>query len=204
MKPKTMKAEKGERIRTTALKRLAKLPTVEHDPAIEAAYSRSSFSHGWKDNDGDGQDERQEALIRYHRGRKAVLVYETADERRVASGEWFCRFTGFVFTDPSDLDIDHFVPLKAAWLAGAHAWDKDRRSQYSNGYGIKSKKRRSWLIPVSASANRSKGAKGPDEWLPPREEYHLNYAATWIRTKTYWKLSVTAAERAALTAILTP
>lgn len=198
----TKRAEKFGRIRETAARRLAKLGTVEHDPAVEAAYSRAAFSHGWKDNDKDGQDERQECLIRYHQQRRAELVFETSAERRVESGSWFCRFTGETFTDPGDLDIDHFVPLKAAWLAGAHAWDKDRRSQYSNGYGIKSTRRRSWLIPVSASANRSKGAKGPDEWTPPREAYFVNYAATWIRTKAYWKLSVTAAERAALEAML--
>lgn len=193
---------KFTRIRETARKRLAVLATVEHDPMVEAAYTRAAFSHGWKDNDGDGQDERQECLIRYHERRRAKLVFETSAERRVESGSWFCRFTGETFTDPSDLDIDHFVPLKAAWLAGAHAWEKDRRSQYSNGYGIKSTRRRSWLIPVSASANRSKGARGPDEWAPPREAYYVNYAATWIRTKTYWGLSVTAAERAALEAML--
>lgn len=194
--------KKFDRIRKTALKRLAKLQTVEHDPAVEESYSRSAFSHGWKDNDKDGQDERQECLIRHHEKRRAKLVFDTSAERRVESGSWFCKFTGETFTDPSDLDIDHFVPLKAAWLAGAHAWDKERRSQYSNGWGIKSRKRRSWLIPVSASANRSKGAKGPEEWVPPRSAYYVNYAATWIRTKTYWKLSVTATERAALEYLL--
>ena len=194
---------KFNRIRQTALTRLAKLETVEHDPAVEAAYSRTLFSHGWKDNDGDGQDERQECLIRYHDKRKALLVFESEAEKRVESGLWFCRFTGETFTDPGDMDIDHFVPLKAAWLAGAHAWTKERRSQYSNGYGIKSTRRRSWLIPVSSSANRSKGARGPDEWQPPRESYFVNYAATWIRTKVYWRLSVTSAERAALEKMLT-
>lgn len=193
-----MRQLKFARIRATALKRLAKLKTVEHDPAVEASYMRGNFGHGWKDNDKDGQDERQECLIRYHETRRADLTFETSAERRVESGSWFCKFTGETFTDPGDLDIDHFVPLKAAWLAGAHAWDKDRLSQYSNGWGIRSTRRRSWLIPVSASANRSKGAKGPDEWMPPRVAYYVNYAATWIRTKAYWKLSVTAAERVAL------
>ena len=203
MTEKNTKAQKFARIRATALKRLATLEVVEHDPAVEDAYERKEFGHGWRDNDRDGQDERQETLIRYHDGRKgAVLVLEPSGDR-VESGLWFCRFTGEWFMDPGDMDIDHFVPLKAAWLAGAHAWDRDRRMQYSNGYGIKSRKRRSWLIPVSASANRSKGARGPDEWLPSRTEYHVNYAATWIRTKSYWGLSVTAAESATLKTILT-
>ena len=196
------KAEKFARIRATALRRLAALETVEHTEAVEESYYRSQYGSGWKDNDGDGQDERQETLIRYHDKRRGGEIVLEPDGDRVESGLWFCRFTGEWFTDPSEMDIDHFVPLKAAWLAGAHAWERDRRVQYSNGWGIKSTKRRSWLIPVDSSANRSKGARGPEEWLPPRKEYLVNYAATWIRTKSYWGLSVTAAERAALEGVL--
>ena len=184
------------RIITTARRRLAKLDTVEHDPAVEDSYERRAFGSGWKDLDSDGQNERAEILIRFHR-KRGTLAFATDDEKRVVSGLWFCRFTGELFEEAGDLDIDHMVPLKAAWLAGAHAWDKARREQYANGYGIKSRKR-SWLLPVSASANRSKGARGPDEWLPTRAEYHARYCALWVRIKAYWSLSVTAAERAAL------
>ena len=200
---KNTKAQKFSRIRATALKRLATLETVEFDLRVEEAYSRNQFGHGWRDNDGDGQDERQETLIRYHDSKRGGPLVMESDGDRVEQGLWFCRFTGEWFTDPSDMDIDHFVPLKAAWMSGAARWDRDRRMQYSNGYGIKSKKRRSWLIPVSASANRSKGARGPDEWLPSREAYRVNYAATWIRTKAYWKLTVTAAEADTLKTVLT-
>lgn len=191
---------RNQRIRAAALKRLAALETVEFDQTVDDAYSRSAFGHGWADNDGDGQDERQEALIRWA-FRKQFVLDEGGD--RVASGVWRCRFTGEEFTDPGKLDIDHFVPLKAAWNAGAHAWTKEKRVQYSNGWGIRSVKRRDWLIPVSASANRSKGARGPDVWLPPRDGgYHFRYAATWVRVKSYWGMSVTSAERATLEGLL--
>ena len=191
------------RIIETARRRLARLETVEHTEAIEEAYERRAFGSGWKDLDGDGQDERAEILILFHR-KRGTLEFATDAERRVVSGLWFCRFTGEFFTDAGDLDIDHMVPLKAAWLAGAHAWDKERREQYANGFGIRSKRRRAWLLPVSSSANRSKGARGPDEWLPTRTDYHQRYAALWVRVKDYWSLSVTAAERAALETILAP
>ncbi len=187
------------------LKEIENIPVREWDPAVVASYERKEFGHGWRDTDSDGQDERHECLIRWHRTRgwkKAGLAEEpklvlTDDGKRVISGRWICRFTGDTFTLSSKLDIDHLVPLKAAWISGANEWDKDKRVNYSNGFGVKSKMR-TWLVPVYASANRSKGAKGPEEWLPPRERYHLFYAVAWLHAKKYWGLSITAAEKAAL------
>jgi len=31
-----------------------------------------------------------------------------------------------------EADIDHIVPLKEAWEAGAHAWTADRRKEFAN------------------------------------------------------------------------
>jgi len=184
------------------------LPVKEWDHSVIDSYDRKEFGHGWKDNDKDGQDERQEALIYWHRERgwkklglkeKPELIIRS--DGKVVSGFWMCRFTGQYFELPSQLDIDHMVPLLHAWVSGANEWTPDKRSQYANGFGIKSRMR-SWLVPVQASANRSKGARGPDKWLPSRERYHLHYAAAWIHAKRYWKMSVTSAEKSALTECL--
>ena len=181
---------------------LATLPVHHDDPpdGIEDAYERSAFGHGWRDYDRDGEDARAEVLIAFHRpGRSKVEIVKDGD--RVVSGRWRCRFSRDWYTDAGLLDIDHLVPLKAAWIAGAHAWDRDRCQRFANGQGVRSL-RRGWLIPVDRSLNRSKGAKRPHEWMPPAERYHLNYAAEWIDTKSYWGLGVTAAERDALEAAL--
>ena len=186
-----------------ALKRLDEL-TVRRGDAVIPTYERGNFGHGWTE-DGDGQNERAEVLIAAHRsGRgkeKADLAFASEHERRVVSGRWRCRFSGEWVTDAGDLDIDHLVPLAEAWASGAHAWDKDRRSRYANGVGVRSWKR-SWLLPVRASLNRGKGAKRPDEWLPPNTRYHLHYAADWIATKRHWQMSVSMAEAACLRKIL--
>ena len=54
------------------------------------------------------------------------------------------------------------------------------------------------LIAVTASANRSKGAKGPEEWQPPDTRHWCDYAVNWITVKANWGLTATAAEWASL------
>jgi hypothetical protein len=41
-------------------------------------------------------------------------------------------FTGNTYTDPSDFDVDHMVPLKEDHISGGHSWSSERREQYAN------------------------------------------------------------------------
>ena len=45
------------------------------------------------------------------------------------------------------------------------------------------------LIAVTKGANRSKGAKGPQEWRPPDEGYWCQYATDWTEVKMEWGLT---------------
>ena len=54
------------------------------------------------------------------------------------------------------------------------------------------------LVAVTASANRSKGAKGPEDWRPPDETYWCQYGKDWVAVKVEWELAVTPAEFEAL------
>jgi hypothetical protein len=54
------------------------------------------------------------------------------------------------------------------------------------------------LIATTASANRSKGSKGPEDWRPPDQSYGCEYAIDWITIKAQWQLTVTESERDAL------
>ncbi|MDA1003153.1 MAG: hypothetical protein O3B31_07360 [Chloroflexi bacterium] len=168
-------------------------PTVAERDAAIPAYARSSWDH-WVDADGDCQDARQEVLIAESR---IVVSFETSALCRVLAGEWLDQYTGQVLADPGDLDVDHLVPLQNAHLSGGWAWSSSQRRDYANDLTDPDH-----LIAVTAAANRSKGARGPEEWRPPLAAYWCRYAVDWIEIKDRWLLSVTSAEWSSLLIML--
>ena len=156
-------------------------------------YSRNEWKH-WVDSDKDCQDARAEVLIEES---TAPPTFKTDRECRVIGGAWIDPYTGQVFNDAGNLDIDHLVPLKNAHLSGGWQWDEDRKEAYANSMAEDYH-----LIAVDKRANRAKGARGPEEWKPPDETYHCQYARDWIAVKVAWDLTATAAEWEALEAML--
>ena len=106
-------------------------------------------------------------------------------------------YSGMEVTEATKLDIDHMVPLSNAHRSGGWEWDADRKREYANNLDNSYH-----LIAVTASANRSKGAKGPEEWQPLDQSYGCQYATDWVLIKSNWSLSVTAAEWTALDGML--
>ncbi len=162
-------------------------------------YTREEFPHwsdaqeyGWKlpvgTPDPGSCDARDAALIRDGRG-EVVGNYCT-----VSSGEWFDPYTGNTYYQPSDIDIDHTVPLANAWRSGAASWTTAKRERFANVPPD--------VLSVEDNANASKGDKGPEAWKPPRTAYHCTYSKKWINVKHQWALSVTRAERSALKQML--
>ncbi len=147
------------------------------------------------DSDGDCQDTRQEVLIAES---LTEISFQDDRECRVAEGSWYAAYTGTTVADPGDLDIDHLVPLANAHRSGAWAWTPEQKRAFANSLDDPDH-----LIAVTAGANRSKGAKGPEEWRPPDESYWCEYATDWIRVKQEWALSATPAEANALQEMLT-
>ena len=159
----------------------------------QTPYDRSEWKH-WIDADDDCQNARHEVLISES---AAPVEFKDSDECEVTIGRWIGPYTGDVFTDPRDLDIDHMVPLVNAHKSGGYAWNQKRKKEYANDLTYAGH-----LIAVSASANRSKGGKGPDEWRPPNTDYWCQYALDWVTIKWEWELTATESEASALSQML--
>ena len=112
------------------------------------------------------------------------------------SGRWYSPYDGATWTAAADLDIDHVVPLKNAWISGAWAWTTAKRESYANDLTDPQ------LIAVTDNVNQSKSDKSPDSWKPPLASYYCTYARMWVKVKYVWALTVTSAEKAAVTTML--
>ena len=155
------------------------LPVADETPD---GYDRDLFKH-WVDADHDCQDTREEVLVAESR----VPI----DGCTVTTGEWFSWYDKETWTQSSDVDIDHLVPLKEAWDSGARAWDADTRERYANDLGDPRA-----LVAVTDNVNQSKGDQDAAEWLPDFGVCH--YVRSWVAVKLRWSLAVDPAEKAAL------
>ena len=149
-----------------------------------AGYRREAFRH-WVDDDGDGCNTREEVLIAESTSPAQVDAFGC----KVIAGNWYSPYDGVTHSDPSDLDIDHLVPLKEAWDSGAHSWSAAKRRQFANDLSDARS-----LIAVTAGENRSKGDKDPSNWMPDRREYWCTYISDWVAVKARWGLSMDQSE----------
>ena len=155
--------------------------TVTEIPEGIPEYDRGDWKH-WVDADGDCQDARQEVLIT-----ESLEPVEYEDDRqcRVESGRWWVPY----LENPGHIDVDHHVPLKNAHLSGGWAWDAAKKEAYANYLGDPDH-----LVAISSRHNRSKGARGPEEWAPPDNSLWCDYATDWAEIKESWGLTMTPAE----------
>lgn len=160
---------------------------------FSSGYSRDLFRH-WVDADRNSCNTREEVLIQESLSTPQVDRFGCA----VVAGDWFSAFDGLSHTDPSNLDIDHLVPLKEAWDSGAHSWSAEQREKFANDLSDGRS-----LIAVTNSVNRSKGDRDPSQWLPPRTAYICQYISDWIAVKWQWKLSMDQSEWGRIRNLLT-
>ena len=150
-------------------------------------YSRAKFPH-WRSS-GDNCDVRDTVLKRD--GTKVKV-----SGCNVVAGTWRSVYDGRTLDSPTEVDIDHVVPLANAWRSGASGWTTAERETFANDVD------RPQLVAVSQTSNRAKGDQDPSTWKPKVTGTWCEYAQDWIEVKSHWKLSVTTTEKTALTEML--
>ena len=153
-------------------------------------YDRNDYGR-WSDDDKDCQNTRHEILIE---ASSIPVKFKTEKNCLVISGTWLGAYTNTSFNKTSQLDIDHIVPLKEAHISGASKWENKDKNQFFNDLDN--------LIPVSRSANRSKGSKDPGTWLPANKAFHCAYIQKWVAIKKKYDLDYDAKEQDAINNIL--
>ena len=147
------------------------LGSLRIEPEYETTpYDRSEFPH-WDDEDGDGMNTRLEILSLEKVG--DVGWYSRWD------GEWYAGEGGL---SAPRFDIDHIVSLKEAWQSGADEWSASDKDTFADDMLN--------LTAVTASSNRSKGAKDASEWLPSEASGKCYLLIRVIQVKTKWSLSI--------------
>lgn len=155
---------------------------------LDATYSRAKFGSGWTDDDRDCQNARHETLIA---DSLQQVTFKTEEKCQVKNGSWESLYTDKTILESSKLDIDHLVPLKWAWDHGAAGWSRARRIAFANDPMN--------LLPVEARLNRQKGAKGPDDWLPPKNQ--CLYFKMFERIKDAYALTYSVTEHSEMARI---
>jgi len=156
---------------------------IEHGNAFVGLYDRSDWPH-WLDSDKDCQNTRHEILLQTS---TKPVSFKSDRECNVLSGEWFDSYSGETYIVSKDLDLDHIVPLKFAHGHGADKWSRERKAVFANDLAN--------LILVQASLNRQKGAKGPDEWLPPNHQYRCEYITRFNNVMAKYDLAYIQSEQ---------
>ncbi|MGH3917340.1 MAG: HNH endonuclease family protein [Pseudonocardiaceae bacterium] len=161
---------------------LAELTTAAEGP--QSGYSREKFPH-WTIVSGTC-DTRERVLLRDGVG------VQVGPGCSPTSGSWPSPYDGATWSDASDVDIDHVVPLAEAWRSGASGWTQADRGSFANDlHGPQ-------LIAVTDNVNQAKSDQSPDQWKPPLMSYWCTYASMWVEVKHTWHLTATSAEVTAL------
>lgn len=157
-------------------------------------YNRSkNFGSGWKDFNKNSCDERQDTLKRD----MSKVKYKDKKKCTVSSGTLHDSYTGKKINwkrGANTVDIDHVVALKNTWISGAQNLSAAQRQSLANDPLN--------LMASQASANRQKGDKSADKWLPGNKNFRCQYVATQVSVKKKYVLSVTSAEKKAMTKVL--
>lgn len=172
-----------------ALNELNSIPIVAS--YNKAKYKRTEWKH-WISYETPCWTTREEVLDR--QAEKGSITYldkddkETKDKSKacsIKSGVWIDPYSKEKVEDPTNLDIDHTGALSWTAKAGGQEWDKQKKQDYANDFDH--------LVATTAKENRTKGDKGPSEWMP--ESSKCEYAKVYTHIVKKYKLNLNKADK---------
>lgn len=113
------------------------------------------------------------------------IRYADNDHCRIVGAHWVDPYTQKDLYSADEIQIDHMVPLKNAYISGAWQWGYAKRCAYTNFMGNEFH-----LLTVLGYENSRKGDRSPNNYLPPTKEYVCQYILNWLKIKMIWKLKL--------------
>jgi hypothetical protein len=155
---------------------LSELSSLHVQSAQNVNYNRTE----WKTWDSVGKScwNVREQIV----STQAQSVKLAADGCSIESVSLKDPYTGNVMSSTQTIDVDHVVPLGYVASHGGQSWSSEKKEQYANDTTA------GHLIAVSSFANRSKGDKGPSEWMPSTNQ--CAYAEDFVGVLQKWGISV--------------
>ncbi len=168
----------------------------EKFPMPAVPYNRDSQFGGWLRDTTDGTclNTRGKVLVRD----SSTNVSYAPNGCTVDTGTWNDHYTARLHTNAKDIQIDHVVALKNAYMTGAHEWDFKKRCLYANYLGNSFH-----LLSVSGKENLKKSDSTPSGYVPPNKEFVCEFVKDWLNIKLIWSLRSTPKEQKAIMAIVT-
>lgn len=205
---KKNRGEKGEFTRPGLLSLLGAVEVVPLRPNVPG-YERSCspgdgcvFGTAWNDatsapSGRNGCDTRNDVLRRdlhnvvIDSGTNGCVVRRgTLDDPYTGRTIQFERGWGSSLA----VQVDHLIPLAAAWDLGAASWPRARREAFANDVEHE-------LLAVDGPTNEEKSDDTPSDWLPPHRAFRCEYAVRYVLASTHWKLPLTQADHSAITRV---
>ncbi len=157
-------------------------------PAPPTKYNRDAHFGTWLDYKNDNTCLTTRGIILQTRSAAPIQVYPN-NQCAVSSGSWYDPYSNMNLKNAEQVQIDHMVPVKKAYISGAFSWPYKYRCAYfnfiANNYH---------LAPIFSETNNVKMDMGPDQWLPPNKAYACQYIANWLKIKLIWKLMISVTE----------
>lgn len=167
----------------------------EKFPMPAMPYNRDVHFGGWLRDSTDGAclNTRGKVLIRD----SVSNVTYTPNGCTVDTGGWDDPYTARMHTSAKDIQIDHVVALKNAYMTGAHEWNFKKRCLYANFLGNSFH-----LLSVNGKENLKKSDSTPSGYVPPNKDFTCEFIKDWLHIKLIWSLRTTPKEQAAIMNII--